>query len=68
MCWKSSTVSYRQSRSLLECIKDNFLIQAIDSPTRRDAISNLLLTNSRQLISDFRTEGCLGCREHWMVQ
>jgi len=33
ICWKSSTVSCRQSGKLLECIEDNFLSQVIDSPT-----------------------------------
>ncbi|GAB0209484.1 hypothetical protein GRJ2_003414100 [Grus japonensis] len=40
--WKSSMASCRQSRRLLECIKDNFLTQVIDSPTRGDAILDLL--------------------------
>lgn len=33
ICWESSTESCRQSRRLLEGIKDKFLIQVIDSPT-----------------------------------
>jgi len=27
ICWKSSTVSYRQSRRVLECVEDNFSSQ-----------------------------------------
>ncbi|KAK4826983.1 hypothetical protein QYF61_013083 [Mycteria americana] len=46
ICWKSSTASCRQSRRLLECIEDNFLSQVIDSPTRGDAILDLLVTNA----------------------
>jgi len=30
--WKSSTVSCRQCRRILECIKDNFLSKVLDSP------------------------------------
>jgi len=33
ICWKSSMVSYRQSRRFLECTKDNFLSQVIDTST-----------------------------------
>ena len=50
----------RQSRRLLECTEDNFLSQVIDSPTRRDAILDLLLTRVNEFIGDIRTGGCLG--------
>jgi len=50
-------VSCRQSRRLLECIKDNFLSQVIDSPARGDAILDLMVTNASELISDVKT-GC----------
>jgi len=33
ICWKSSTVSCRQFRRLLECTEDKSLSQVIDSPT-----------------------------------
>ncbi|PKU40515.1 rna-directed dna polymerase from mobile element jockey-like [Limosa lapponica baueri] len=47
ICWKSSMVSCRQSRRLLECIEDNFLSQfaedtkligVVDTPEGRDDI------------------------------
>ena len=44
----------------LECIEDNFLSQVIDSPTRRDAILDVLLTNQNELIGDVKTGGCSG--------
>ena len=34
ICWKSSMVSYRQSRRLLEHTEDKFLSQVIDNSTR----------------------------------
>jgi len=55
----SSTVSCRQSRRLLERIEDNFLSQVIDGRTGRDAILDLLLTNTNEPIGDIRTGGCL---------
>lgn len=46
---KSSTLSCRQSRGLLECIEENFLSPVIDSSTRGDAILGLLVTNTSEL-------------------
>jgi len=61
ICWKNSTASCRQSRRLLECIKDNFLSHVTDSPIRGYAMLDLLLTTVSELIGDIRTGGCLGC-------
>jgi len=43
--WKSSMASCRQSRRLLERIKDNFLSQVIDSRIRGDVILDLMVAN-----------------------
>jgi len=63
LSWRSNTTSCRQSRRLLECTEDNFLSQLIDSPTRGNAILDLLLTNVNELIGNIRIGGCLGCSE-----
>ncbi|GAB0203436.1 hypothetical protein GRJ2_002809200 [Grus japonensis] len=68
ICWKSSTASCRQSRRLLECIEDNFLSQVIDSPTRGDAILDLLVTNTSELTDDIKIGGSLGCSDHALVE
>ncbi|KAK4806906.1 hypothetical protein QYF61_012627 [Mycteria americana] len=68
ICWKSSTASCRQSRRLLQCIEDNFLSQVIDSPTRGDAIPDLLATNASELIGDVKIGGSLGCSDHAPVE
>ncbi|KAK4818978.1 hypothetical protein QYF61_022645 [Mycteria americana] len=68
ICWKSSTVSYRQSRRLLECIRANFLRQVIDSPTRGDVIMDLMVTNASELICDVRIGGSLGCSDHALME
>jgi len=68
ICWRSSTVSCRQSRRLLECTEDNFMSQVIDGPTRGDGILDLLLTNANELIGDIRIGSCLGCSDHAMVE
>ncbi|KAK4805648.1 hypothetical protein QYF61_022406 [Mycteria americana] len=68
ICWKISTESCRQCRRLLEFIEDNFLSQVIDSPTRGDAILDLLVTNTSELIGDAKTGGSLGCNDHALVE
>jgi len=68
ICWKSSMVSCRQSRKLLECIEDNFLSQVIDSPTRGNAILDLLVTKLKELICDVKLRGSLGCSDHALVE
>ncbi|PKU34748.1 ubiquitin carboxyl-terminal hydrolase 4 [Limosa lapponica baueri] len=65
---KSSMVSYRQSRRLLECVEDNCIGQVIDSPTKGDAILDLLVTNASELISDIKTGGSLGCSDYALVE
>ncbi|KAK4807182.1 hypothetical protein QYF61_024308 [Mycteria americana] len=57
--WKSGTASCKQSRRLLECIEDNFLIQVTESPTRGDALLGLLLTNAEELIGEVKIDGLL---------
>ena len=68
ICWKSSTVSCRQSRRLLECIEDKFLGQVIDGPTRGGTTMDVLLTSVNELIDDIRIGGCLGCSDHAVVE
>ncbi|KAJ7425634.1 hypothetical protein BTVI_02330 [Pitangus sulphuratus] len=68
ICRKSSTVSCRQSRRNLECMESNFLTQVIDSPTRKDAILNLVITKTSELISNIKTGDSLGCSDHALVE
>jgi len=68
ICWKSSTVSCRQSRRLLECTEDKFLNQARESPTRADVILDLLVTNASKLIRDIKIGGSLRCSDHTLVE
>ncbi|PKU28413.1 mitochondrial fission process protein 1 [Limosa lapponica baueri] len=68
ICWKSNTVSCRQSRRFLECLDDNFLRQEIDSPTRGDVTLDLIVTNASELIRDVKIGGSLGCSNHALVE
>jgi len=67
ICWKTSTVSCRQSRRFLEYTEDNFLSQVIDSPTQRDTILDLIVTSASELIRHVKTGGSLGCSDHALL-
>ncbi|KAK4826158.1 hypothetical protein QYF61_005731 [Mycteria americana] len=67
ICWKN-TASYRQSRTLLECIEDNFSSQVIDTTTQGDAIPGLMVTAASELIGDVKIGGSLGCSDHALVE
>ncbi|KAK4826957.1 hypothetical protein QYF61_012806 [Mycteria americana] len=61
ICWKSDTVNCNQCRKLMECVEDNVLVQVMESPTRGEALLDLLLTNAEELIGEVKTGGSLGC-------
>ena len=65
---KISTASCRQSRRLLECMEDNFLRHVMDSPTRGDAILDLMVTDASELIGDVKIGGSLGCSDDALVE
>jgi len=67
-CWKDNTAGHRQSRSFLECVEDNFLLQVIEEPTRRGAMLDLVLTNKEGLVGNVKVKGSLGCSDHKMVE
>jgi len=68
ICWKSSMESCRKPRRHLGWIENNFLRQIIDSPTREDAILDLMLIKASELIGDIKTGGSLGCSNHVLVE
>lgn len=65
VCWKSSMASRRQSRGLLQSVEENFLSQVINSPTRGDALLDLIVTNT---ITDITIGDSLGCSDHALVE
>lgn len=68
ICWKRGTARCKQSRSFLECVEDNFLIQTIDHLTRGELLLDLLLTNTDELIREVKTGGILGCSDHALLE
>ena len=68
ICWDSGMVGGRQSRRFLESVKDSFLVQVIDGPTRGEALLDLVLTNAEESIREVRIGGSLGCSDHAFVE
>lgn len=60
VCWKNIMASYKQSRRLLERIKNNFLVQVLNRTNQRD----LVLTNTEEVINDIKIGGSLDCSDH----
>lgn len=65
--WKSST-SCRQSRRLLEGMRNNLLSQVIEKPTRGNAILDTKVTNISELMRDVNIGGSLGGSDHMMME
>jgi len=57
-----------QSRSFLQSINDNFLMQVMEEPTRTGALQDLVLTNKEALVEDVKDGGILGCSDHETVE
>jgi len=68
LCWKDNVAGHKQSRRFLECVGDNFLLQAIEEPTRRGAMLHLVLTNNERLVGNVKIKGSLGCSDHQMAE
>ncbi|PKU46943.1 glycerol kinase [Limosa lapponica baueri] len=68
ICWKGYTARNIQSKRFLHCIDDNFLMQLVEEPTRREALLDLLLTDKEGLVEDIKVEGNLGCSDHGKIE
>ncbi|GAB0190944.1 hypothetical protein GRJ2_001559700 [Grus japonensis] len=68
ICLRDNTAGHKQSRRFLEGTDNNFLLQVIEEPTRRDAMLDLVLTNKEGLVENVKLKGSLGCSDHKMVE
>jgi len=66
--WEDHTARQTQSRSFLQSIDDNFLMQVVKEPTRKGALLDLVLTNKEGLVEDVKVGGRLGCSDHEIVE
>jgi len=64
ICWRDNTADHKQSRTFLECINDNFLLQVAGESTSRGAMLDLVLTNKEGLVGNVKLKGNLGCGDH----
>lgn len=62
-CWRDSTAGHRQSRRVLECTDDNFLLQRVEEPARRGDTLDLILTKKEGLVGNVKLKGSLGCSD-----
>ena len=67
ICWDSGMAGGRQPRRFLESVKDKFLVQVIDGPTRGEALLDLVLTYAEESIREVKIGGSLGCSGHALV-
>jgi len=44
ICWEDHTARHVKSRRFLQSIDDNFLMQVVEEPMRRDVLLDLVLT------------------------
>ncbi|GAB0178861.1 hypothetical protein GRJ2_000351400 [Grus japonensis] len=68
ICWRDSTAGHKQSRTFLECVDDNFLLQVTEEPRRRGAMLDLVLTSKEGLVGNVKLKGSFGCSDHEMVE
>ncbi|PKU39424.1 dtw domain-containing protein 2 [Limosa lapponica baueri] len=68
ICWRDSTAGQKPSRKFLECVTDNFLLQVVEEPTRRQAMLDLVLANKEGLVGNITFKGGFVCSDHEMVE
>lgn len=44
ICWRDKTPGHKQSRKLLECVDESFLLQVTEEPVRKGGLLDLMLT------------------------
>ncbi|PKU41091.1 glycerol kinase [Limosa lapponica baueri] len=65
--WRDNRAGHKPSRKFLACINDNFLLQVLKE-SKRHAMLNLVLINSKGLVRNVKLKGNLGCADHEMVE
>lgn len=68
VCWEHNTAGCKQSRTPLECLEDNLLVQVLDKPTRGEALLDLVLASAEELIKQAKVGGSLGCSDSALVE
>lgn len=61
ICWMDNTAVHQKSKSFLECVGDNFLLQVVQEPTRKGGMLDHVPTKEEGLVSIVKLKGSLGC-------
>ncbi|KAF4792858.1 hypothetical protein TURU_116628 [Turdus rufiventris] len=67
ICWEHNTAEKRQSRKVLECLEDDFLLQLVSEPTSEGIMLDLLFARDG-LVGDVVVGGCLGHSDHEIIE
>ncbi|CAM5118465.1 unnamed protein product [Natator depressus] len=66
--WRTSASNNNMAQIFLDAIADGFLHQVVAEPTRGDAILDLVLVSSEDLIEEMVVGDNLGLRDHELIQ
>lgn len=66
--WEYHTSVTSKSGKFLKYVEDNFLSQVPSEPARKDALLDLLFVSREGLVGDVMVDGCLGRRDHKIVE
>ncbi|XP_059824114.1 uncharacterized protein LOC132393193 [Hypanus sabinus] len=66
--WVNQIVKGAEEEDFLECMRDGFLNQRAEEPTREQAIPECVLSNEEGLVSNLVVRGPLGKSDHNMVE
>ena len=65
--WENNVMTCKQSRRLLESIADNLLVHMLDRTTRSEALLDVVLSNTGEIIIGVKIGHSLGCSDHALV-
>uniref|UniRef100_A0A452GZ21 Reverse transcriptase domain-containing protein n=1 Tax=Gopherus agassizii TaxID=38772 RepID=A0A452GZ21_9SAUR len=66
--WRTSTCKNNRGQIFLDVIADGFLHQVVEVPTRGDAILDLVLVSSEDLVEEMVVGDNLGSSDHELIQ
>jgi hypothetical protein len=66
--WKLELAGCKRDSEFLEAVKNNYLIQHVDFPTRGNNILDLVLTNEVNMVESIESIGRLGSSDHDIIK
>ena len=65
--WKNGTAGTTKGRTFINLLHDNFMVQFVDTPTRKDALLDLVISNQAELVTNIHIKEHLGNSDHNMI-